>query len=119
MDGVYYDAKGNLLGIVSDVGNINRKFPMKSDVIDIVHCYSCEKQKLKACEELCELQEVLLKDVNKPLANDVDRGVVEELADVYIMLAQLEIIYDVDIQDLFEMIAYKLDRQRGRMRAGV
>lgn len=115
MDGVYYDAKGNLLGIVSDVGDINRKFPMKSDVIDIVHCYGCEKQKLKACEELCELQEAILKDVNK----QIDCGVVEEIADVYIMLAQLEVVYDIDVADLVEMILYKLNRQRERMKAGV
>ena len=111
MGGVYYDAVGNLLGIVPD----EKKYPTKLDVIDIVHFYGSENQKLKACEELCELQEAILKDVNK----QIDSGVVEELADVYIMLAQLEIVYDVDSLDLVEMIAYKLDRQRERMKAGI
>ena len=117
MEGVYYDAVGNLLGIVPDAVTIDlsKKYPTKSDVIDIVHFYGSENQKLKACEELCELQEAILKDVNK----DIDSGVVEEVADVYIMLAQLEIIYDVDSLDLIEMISYKLDRQRERMKAGI
>ena len=117
MEGVYYDAVGNLIGIVPDAVTVDlsKKYPTKSDVIDIVHAYGIENQKLKACEELCELQEAILKDVNK----QIDSGVVEELADVYIMLAQLEIIYDVDSLDLIEMISYKLDRQRERMKAGV
>lgn len=117
MEGVYYDAVGNLLGIVPDAVTIDlsKKYPTKSDVIEIVHEYGDGNQKLKACEELCELQEAILKDVNK----HIDSGVVEEIADVYIMLAQLEVIYDVDVLDLFEMIQYKLDRQRERMKAGI
>ena len=117
MDGVYYDAKGNLLGITPDVVTIDlsKKFPRKLDVIDIVHRYGGENQKLKACEELCELQEAILKDINK----QVDCGVVEEIADVYIMLAQLEVVYDIDTLDLVEMISYKLDRQHERMKAGI
>ena len=111
MDGVYYDGSGNLLAIIPD----EKKYPKKSDVIDVVHFYGTENQKLKACEELCELQESILKDVNK----HIDSGVVEEIADVYIMLSQLEIIYDVDNSDLVEMIEYKLDRQRERMKVGV
>ena len=112
MEGVYYDASGNLLGIAS---NVHEKYLKKSDVIDIVHHYGGENQKLKACEELCELQEAILKDVNK----HIDSGVVEELADVYIMLMQLEVIYDIDYLDLIEMIFYKIGRQRERMEMGV
>lgn len=117
MEGVYYDAVGNLLGIVPDAVTIDlsKKYPTKSDVIDIIHFYGSKNQKLKACEELCELQEAILKDINK----QIDSGVVEELADVYIMLAQLEVIYDIDDLDLIEMIAYKLNRQRERMKAGI
>lgn len=117
MDGVYYDAKGNLLGIVPDAVTIdaNKKYITKSDVVDVVHFYGGANQKLKACEELCELQEAILKDVNK----DIDSGVIEEIADVYIMLAQLEFIYDVAESDLVEIISYKLNRQRERMMIGV
>ena len=117
MEGVYYDAVGNLLGIVPDAVTVDlsKKYPTKSDVIDIIHFYGSENQKLKACEELCELQEAILKEVNK----QIDSGIVEELADVYIMLSQLEVIYDIDNDDLVEMIAYKLDRQRERMKMGV
>lgn len=117
MEGVYYDVVGNLIGIVPDAVTIDlsKKYPTKSDVIGIIHFYGKENQKLKACEELCELQEAILKDVNK----QIDSGVVEEIADVYIMLAQLEIIYDIDDLDLIEMIAYKLDRQHERMKAGI
>ena len=111
MDGVYYDSVGNLLAIIPD----EKKYPKKSDVIDVVHFYGSENQKLKACEELCELQEAILKDVNK----HIDSGVVEEIADVYIMLAQLEVIYDIDIIDLYDVISYKLNRQRERMKAGI
>ena len=48
-----------------------------------------------------------------------DSGVVEEIADVYIMLAQLEVIYDIDIIDLYDVISYKLNRQCERMKAGI
>ena len=112
MDGVFYDSKGNLLAIIDTTETVEERLVKKRDVIDIVRFYGSEKQKLKACEELCELQEALLKDVNKRC----DIGIVEEIADVYIMLSQLEVIYDVDKDDLVDVIAYKLDRQLNRMR---
>ena len=83
----------------------------KRAVIDIVEHYGSENQKLKAVEELCELQEALLKEINK--RDEI--GIVEELADVHIMLAQLMVIYDVDREDLLDMVKYKLQRQYQRM----
>ena len=80
-------------------------------VITILETYGHDKQKLKALEELAELAEAVLKEVNK----GDGKGIAEEIADVYIMLAQLELIYMVDPDDLREMVDYKLDRQLKRI----
>lgn len=81
-------------------------------IIKILNHYGAEQQKLKAAEELTELQEIILKDVNK---GQPPVGILGEIADVRIMLTQLEIIYEVDPWDLRDAIDYKLDRTMMRM----
>ena len=78
---------------------------------EILDHYGKKAQKLKALEELVELMEVVLNDINK----DNAYGITGEIADVHIMLTQLELIYDVDPAELREMIDYKLDRQLERI----
>ena len=47
-------------------------------------------QKEKAIEELCELATELARDVQ---GDGVREAITEEMADVYVMLAQMELIY--------------------------
>lgn len=60
------------------------------DLWQIIAHYGYTHQKHKAMEELAELSEALARD----LQGDGDRdNIAEEMADVYITLAQLELIY--------------------------
>lgn len=79
--------------------------------IEILEHYGPENQKIKAAEELAELLEAIMKDISKGTA----AGILGEVADVYIMLTQLELIYSLDPDDLRAAIEYKLDRQISRM----
>ena len=79
--------------------------------VAILEHYGRENQKLKTLEELAELQEAILHDINK----GKPFGILEELADVYIMLSQLQLIYVIDPDDLNAAIEFKQDRQLGRI----
>ena len=60
------------------------------DLWQIIAHYGYEHQKKKAMEELAELTEALCRD----MAGQKNRAnISEEMADVYIMLAQLQLIY--------------------------
>lgn len=84
-------------------------------VIQILEHYGHDKQKLKACEELTELQAVLMQIINKGINPIFLHELIGEIADVKIMLAQLELIYCIDPDELREIIEYKLDRQIKRI----
>ena len=74
--------------------------------------YGPDKQRLQTIEELSELQAEIARDLNgkgDPYALRC------EVADVLVMLTQLMAIYDVDPEELDEIIAYKLDRQLQRI----
>lgn len=80
------------------------------DVIDsiryIAEHYGLEPQKLKAIEEMAELTKALLKDDKE--------NIIEEIADVKIMVAQLEHLYDAK-DEVEWMMHKKIKRQIGRI----
>ena len=75
----------------------------------IVERFGANHQRFKAAEELSELQTLILQDANSNGKIPLNR-IVEEIADVYVMLQQLQIIYYIDSRDIEPVIAYKLDR---------
>lgn len=82
---------------------------MQQDKVSKIVAYNGEYMQVsKAVEELIELTEVLIKDLNKSIM-DKDH-LLEEIADVEIMLAQLKIIYRIAPEDLEAEINRKLDR---------
>lgn len=89
-------------------------------MIDAVAVYGREKQILIAVEEMSELQKALLKylrsshDKHVKPVNELTLDIKEEMADVSIMLQQLEIMFgDVDSEKKF-----KTDRLRNRLSEG-
>lgn len=70
-------------------------------------------QKLKCCEELSELSAAIMHHINK---GGHEEEIMDELADVYIMLEQLKHMDLFDIEDLEEKIEFKLDRQLARIK---
>ena len=79
----------------------------------IAHFGGYGHQKEKAIEELGELSRALARD----LQGEGDRAnIAEEMADVYIMLAQLELIYG-NYRDVVKATHEKLDRTMARIAA--
>lgn len=82
--------------------------------------YTPEQQTIQAIEELGELQTELAKILNGKKKDYFGRlntkDLKGELADVYIMVMQLLIIYDIDPEEFDAEMAFKLDRQLARIK---
>lgn len=74
-------------------------------------------QVYKAVEELLELAEVLIKDVNKEYSDK--SHIVEEMADVCIMLHQVKMIYGITTEELKDIVKQKLKRTMIRISENV
>lgn len=83
------------------------------DLWKIIAHYGYSHQKEKAVEELGELQQALARD----LQGEANRAnIAEEMADVYIMLAQLQLIYG-NVPDIANAVRLKLARTLDRVEA--
>lgn len=83
------------------------------EILDIINRYGGQHQLYKAAEELSELQTVVLQDANKEIISKA--SVAEEIADVYITVKQIELIYGLDDRDIQPIIDYKLNRVEERI----
>lgn len=81
----------------------------------IADYYGTEHQAVKAIEEMAELQKELAKFTIGD-GGDID-SIVEELADVMIMIEQMRYCFDTDGVWIRETIRAKLGRQINRMKA--
>ena len=74
--------------------------------------YGVDMQLTVAVEEFSEL----IKEICKlKRGNNNIEGIAEEMADCYIMLKQLEIIFDIDTGDIRHIINNKIDRLEKRL----
>lgn len=70
------------------------------------------QQIVVAIEELAELQKELTKSLRLAFNKDHTS---EELADVYIMLYQMQYYFDITEEDLLPIIEYKLKRLKNKI----
>ena len=77
--------------------------------LKIIEHYGENHQMFKAAEELSELQTLILQDANKNGKVPKSR-IIEEIADVYVMLSQLKTIYCIDSRDIEPIIDAKVER---------
>lgn len=82
----------------------------------IVETYGNDAQEDMAIEECSELIKAILK-FRRSNAKDSDLrdAVIDEIADVQIMLTQLGIIFNC-VEEVNERIDFKIDRQMGRIK---
>lgn len=86
----------------------------EKSVLDIaIEKYGKEAQTVVAIEELSELQKELCKKLR--VENRSNEGIVEELADVEIMLEQVRKMYNVKEIDVQKIKRYKLARLEWRL----
>ena len=77
-----------------------------------IETYGKDLQLNVAVEELSELIKEICK--NKRGA-DNRASIIDEMADCYIMLEQLEIIFDISAEEINDAIVYKLNRLEKRL----
>lgn len=78
----------------------------------IITTYGIHAQSMIACEELAELIQAISKTLRGGHGTD---HLTEEIADVEIMMEQLETFYGIDRRRIDEVKRYKLERQLKRM----
>lgn len=77
-----------------------------------IETYGHTPQKIVAMEELSEL----IKEISKDLrGQDNIENILEEMADVFIMLEQLRVMYGLTDYDIQEAIDKKLERLEKRL----
>lgn len=74
----------------------------------VINVFGAQNQKMQALEELMELQSALFENVHRETDNR--KNIVEEVADVEIMLAQIKEIFDIKPKEIEEIQDYKLRR---------
>ena len=85
----------------------------KMETIDkAIEKYGDKQQKIVAIEEMSELTKEITKDLR---GNPNIEHITEEIADVHIMLMQLQKMYKINLQTLFEAINNKLERLEKRL----
>ena len=84
-----------------------------SKLLFIINTYGTRPQQDMAIEELSELQKAILKYRRFP-NKETERDIIDEIADVSIMLEQLKIIYSCS-KEVEKRIDYKIDRQIQRI----
>ena len=80
-----------------------------------IETYGKDMQLNVAIEEFSELIKEICKHKR---GNDNRENIIEEMADCYIMLEQLEIIFDIDYRDIGHIIKNKINRLQKRLEEG-
>ena len=83
-------------------------------ILFIINTYGTNKQEDKAIEEMSELQKAILKH-RENKSEEEKKAVIDEIADVSVMLEQLKIIYSCN-KEVEERMDYKINRQIKRIK---
>lgn len=86
---------------------------MKNEFWKIIEFYGVNHQQRKLMEELFELQEAII--VQEKCRDLEPKHVIEELADVMVLLKQFQVLYGIDDKEIEEVMQYKINRQIGRI----
>lgn len=97
---------------------------MKEDLLEIIEHYGISHQLRKFNEEAYELIEAV-RDFQEEYAivgYDIEKvnkyfldNILEEFADVCVVLEQLKAYYDLDNKKIIETMKYKIERQKKRI----
>lgn len=79
----------------------------ENDLQRIIDHYGVEAQRMKSVEELSELI--------KAVAKNDRANIIEEIADVKIMIGQLQLIYNIPTEDIWAVMDQKLVRVMERI----
>lgn len=91
---------------------MNFTISQKEQLQEIVNHYGHESQKAMLFEEMSELQKEICKDIRNK--RNVEH-IAEELADVYIMLQQMQLIYGITDEQIEQVVQDKIERTLDRI----
>lgn len=78
----------------------------------VIEKYGKTMQTVVAIEEMSEL----IKELTKALRGaDNHDAIVEEVADVYIVLHEIQIMYDINLNEVFNEMQFKTERMKERL----
>ena len=86
----------------------------KRKLLFIINTYGIHSQQDIAIEEMSELQKAILKHRRNP-SEEMRKDIIDEIADVSIMIEQLKIIYSCS-KEVDERMDYKINRQIKRIK---
>ena len=86
----------------------------RNELLFIINTYGTRAQQDIAIEELAELQKAILKH-RRYSSKETEQEIIDEIADVEIMLEQLKIIYSCH-SDVERRVEYKIDREIKRIK---
>ena len=86
----------------------------RSIMAEIINYYGHEPQKMMLLEEMAELQKEICKDMRYDPAVNL-KAITEEVADVLIMLEQIQMMYHISETRLHAITHEKLHRQLRRI----
>lgn len=85
---------------------------MKNKLLQIINHYGPLNQRKKLCEEFMELQDELFYVYD---LGDDRENLLSEIADVLVLVMQFAYEYGYSIDDVINMMQYKIDRQLERI----
>jgi len=74
----------------------------------VISIFGERNQKMQTLEELMELQSALFENIHR--GTDNRKNIVEEIADVEIMMAQMKEVFNIQPNEIEEVQDYKLGR---------
>ena len=92
------------------ISQLNKR---KDNLLFVINSYGIKSQEDVAIEEMAELQKAIIKN-RRYNDEKTKEELIEEIADVEIMLSQLKIIYSCK-KEVEEKIDYKIERQIKRI----
>jgi len=95
--------------------NVITKINRTLDITYIAEYHGYDKQTIKAIEEYSELIQAIAKFRTRE-SEEFKQNIAEEIADSYIMTAQLVYLLDINADDIEDMIDAKLKRERTRIK---
>lgn len=95
---------------------------MNEKLQKIINHYGIDKQLKYFQSEVFELNEAIIEreihwnyDTEIQNIKSYDRHIAEEIADVMVMLKQIQLYYDISTEDIEEIMTFKVNRQLERI----
>lgn len=90
---------------------------MKNKLLQIINHYGIDKQLKYIHSEYFELDEIIIsyEESGNSLSDYYEEHITEEIADVMVMLKQIQYHYGIEDKQVEDVMNYKIDRQLDRI----